>query len=163
MTFPINGRLLGGYMFCKVLIVPEEISEEGFLEWCRITYKVEGFRITKSRLFDIQQAITKLEDYSERWAYYSELINRIQILKEQRRNGLPDFFLYTPKSVLLCEFKGKGDKLSQEQIFWFEQNKDLPLAIAMAFNPEKLIKDEKNEQVPEFYSTNQSTEESNEN
>ena len=136
-------------MNCKILIVPTQIREEDFLAWCKINYGVGGFKMTKSNLFEIQEVIRNLEDYYERWAFYSELINRMQNLQQSKRNGMPDFFLYSKTFVLFCEFKTYGDALSQDQIYWIEKNKDLPLAIAIAYDPKydpKWIKDKQKEE-----------------
>lgn len=132
-------------MNLRLLIVPETIKEKHFLAYIESEYDVRGYKINKINLHRITTVIRSMEDYQERWAFYIEVITKLESFIECRMRGQPDFFLYGKKSFSFCEFKSNGDKLSNEQLFWFEQNKDLPLSVAIAFNTKKYLKDKYNE------------------
>lgn len=52
--------------------------------------------------------------------------------------GHPDFFIWKGKQYWFCEFKSKGDKLSNCQLCWLASHKEFPKAIAFVMsNPNK--------------------------
>lgn len=126
-------------MNARIIIVPENLKEENLKEYLiKQDAKIIVIKIKKSTMHDIRNAICAMEDYRDRWAYYQEAITRIMIMDNL---GKPDFFISNGKTFLLAEFKSSGDNISKEQIIWFEKNKDLPLAIIIAYNFTTGIKD----------------------
>lgn len=131
-------------MNIRLFLVPENISEKEFLPYIKTIYGISGFKITKRNLSDIVSAIRSLEDFQDRWAFYTEILSSIELMAQIRMRGQPDFFLFGDKHISFCEFKSCNDKISLEQLFWFEQNKGLPQSIAMAFNYKDYFKDKQN-------------------
>lgn len=126
-------------MNTRIIIVPKSIREENFSEWLKTADKeIRVIKIKKTTLSEIRSAIMDLEDYHDRWSFYQEAISRIWSMSSK---GKPDFFIANKKMFLLAEFKSNNDSLSQDQIVWFEKNKDLPLAIILAYDLTGGLKD----------------------
>lgn len=126
-------------MIARIILIPEEIKERDFPDWIMCKDKrIEVIKFDTDHMNLIIYCIEKIKDYSSKKEYYKRIIDRLSFSESL---GAPDFFVTNGETFFLAEFKSYRDKLSQEQIIWFEKNQDLPLAIIMAYSSNIELKD----------------------
>jgi hypothetical protein len=99
-------------MRLKIFKIKEKIREKDFPKWIKEEHGYECIRFINKNMEKIKS-----------------IVGFIFIF---RSTGKPDFFIYKKKEFYFCEFKSYNDGLKIQQIEWFANHKNFPIAIAIS-------------------------------